>query len=59
MTITSETTGVTKNLSIILDAVDYIGTDAYVEYDSTSKDYNVAKVIGPDKVIMDTEIFIL
>ena len=54
MTITSETTGVTKNLSIILDAVDYIGTDAYVEYDSTTKDYNVAKVIGPDKVIMDT-----
>lgn len=54
MAVYNTTTGITRNPFHIIDAVEFMGEDAYEEYEETAKDYSVAKVIGPDQVIMDT-----
>lgn len=57
MTYYESTSGLIRNPFHILDAVDYIGEDAYEEYEEDAKDYTVAKAVGPDQVIMDTGYF--
>lgn len=50
-------TGIVTNPFHIIEATNYMGKDATITQNTNAKDNNLATVIGPDKIIMDTGYF--